>query len=687
MGVDIFAAMGQAIDVLLQPKILFYIFLGTLIGTFLSAIPGVGGLLGIALLLPFTFSLSAHEAAAFLLGALAVLSTADTIPAILFGVPGTPTSMATVLDGYPMAQKGQAGRALGAAFTASILGGVIGALPLFFIVPIIIPVLMGATSPELLSVCILGLAMVAALSGGSMYKGLAAASIGILLAMIGQDGQTATLRWTFEELYLWNGVSILVVVLGIYAIPELADLAIQRRSIARYGVSGSPMRGAWQGVRDAFNNFWLVTRSSGISSAMGALPAIGPAVIPWIVYSYAASTTRGPSEFGRGDVRGVIASESSNNATVGGSLLPTVALGIPGSAPMALLLGAFLLHGVAPGPDMLTKNLDFTFMMVWTIPLANIIGGLLAFVFAVQLSRIVFARVSIIVPVMLAIVFVGTVQSERHWHDLTFLLAIGLLGWLMKRARWPRAPFILAFILAPLVERYYFISTRIHDWQWMLRPAVAVILLLTIAFLAWVAAKRVLRIRRLKKRIGRRTFAPVLNIEAGLAIVTLVVCVAAYFSAADWAHAARAVPQIAAIAGVVTAAGALMSVWLKPVAAQVVTEAAEQSNPTRQDDDDEIHYDLTTDFGDLSPRQIGLYGLKYALFLCLFFALSWLVSVIAAVPLFVLVYMLSYGERLRVALPTSIVTGVVCYLVFEWLLRLPWPVPYWNGTAWLQGLL
>jgi TctA family transporter len=185
--VDVLSAMGGAADILLQPKILFYIFLGTFIGTFLAAIPGVGGLLGLALLLPFTFSMSAHEAVAFLLGALAVLSTADTIPAVLFGVPGTPTSMATVLDGYPMAQRGEAGRALGAAFTSSILGGVIGVLPLVIVIPIIMPILLGATSPELLGVCVLGLAMVAALSGSSMYKGLAAASIGILLAMIGQD--------------------------------------------------------------------------------------------------------------------------------------------------------------------------------------------------------------------------------------------------------------------------------------------------------------------------------------------------------------------------------------------------------------------------------------------------------------------------------------------------------------------
>lgn len=690
MEVDLGAAMVRALGLLLDPQLLLYIFLGTLIGTFLSAIPGVGGLLGIALLLPFTFSMSPVEAAGFLLGALAVLSTADTIPAILFGVPGTPTSMVTVLDGYPMAQRGEAGRAMGAAFTASALGGVLGALPLFLLIPVITPVLMASTSAELLGVCILGLSMVAVLSGGSMYKGLAAACLGVLMAMIGQD-QTATMRWTFDLLYLWNGVHILVAVLGIYAIPELADLAIQRRTIAQgKAATGSPLHGAMQGVRDTLRHYGLVIRSSLFSTGLGALPAIGPAVIPWLVYSYASSTTRGKKEFGRGDVRGVIAAESSNNATVGGSLLPTVALGIPGSAPMALLLGAFLLHGVAPGPDMLTKNLDFTLMMVWTIPLANIIGAILAFGLAVQLSRIIFTRVSILVPIMLAIVFVGGVQSTREWLDIVLLLAIGALGWVMKRARWPRAPFILAFILAPLVERYYFISTRIHDWQWVLRPAVAVLLLVTVAFITWIAARRLAKLARKRRQAGRKSFTPVFNVESGMAIAVAAICVAAFISAGEWrAATARAIPQITAVIGFVTAIGALMSLWFRPVAegGPAAAPGASAAPLAGGSEEEETYFDLDTDFGDLSARDIALRGLTYGLFLCLFLAIAWTISVLAAIPIFLLIYMLSYGERMRVAIPVTLATSLVCFLVFDTLLKLPWPIPYWDWAAEIRGLI
>jgi TctA family transporter len=209
-------------------EIILYIILGAVVGTLIAVLPGIGGLSGVALLLPFTFGMEPYTAIAFLLATLAVTSTADSIPAILFGVPGTPASMVTVLDGHPMAKRGEAGRAMGAAFTSSVLGGIFGAAVLLVSLPFIMPIMMRATSPELLGLVIFGLAMVAAVSGKSLARGVGAACIGVLLAYIGQDSQTATLRWTFGQVYLWDGVSILLVALGVYALPELIDMAIQR---------------------------------------------------------------------------------------------------------------------------------------------------------------------------------------------------------------------------------------------------------------------------------------------------------------------------------------------------------------------------------------------------------------------------------------------------------------------------
>ncbi len=673
MEVDIFAAMSSAAATLFEPTMLFYMVLGVGIGTLLAVVPGVGGLMGIALLLPFTFAMSAQEAIVFLLGALAVMSTADTIPAVLFGVPGTPTSMVTVLDGNPMAKRGEAGRALGAAFTSSVLGGVIGALALLLVIPVVMPILMGTTSPELLALCLLGLAMVAALSGGSMLKGLGAACIGVLLAFIGQDAVTATPRWTFDALYLYDGFHILIIALGIYAIPEVIDMAIVGKSIAAEN-KGRQMKGAMQGLGDTLRNWWLVLRSAVFSTVMGVVPAIGPTVIPWIIYSYTTMSTKGPSNFGKGDVRGVIASESSNNATVGGALLPTVAVGVPGSAPMALLLAAMLMHGVAPGPDMLSRNLDFTYMMVWAIVLANLIGGVMAFGLAGQLAKVIFVRPSILVPLITTVVVVGAVQSSRQWEDLLFLVLIGALGWVMKHARWSRAPMFLAFILAPLVEKYFHISMNIHGWGWTTRPAVMVMLAITFAFLGVVAYKRV---RRAFKAVERRPrgFHITWSLESLFAIVVLVCAGAALWALQDWPRGARLLPEISAWLTLGLAFGSLMTAWRKPIGATAAEARSRGEVPGSNTED--VHYDLETDFGDLSPRQILLRAVRYLALLGAFGLVAWGIGIVTAAPLFILAYMLVHGERFKIALIIAVCAGLIGDILFERFLELAWPYSEW----------
>ena len=671
MNVDIFAAMASAAGTLFEPTMLFYMVLGVGIGTLLSVVPGVGGLMGIALLLPFTFAMSPQEAIVFLLGALAVMSTADTIPAVLFGVPGTPTSMVTVLDGNPMAKRGEAGRALGAAFTASVIGGIIGALALLLVIPVVMPILMGTTSPELLGLCILGLAMVAALSGGSMIKGLGAACIGVLLAFIGQDATTATPRWTFDAIYLYDGFHILIIALGIYAIPEVVDMAIQGKSIAGDN-KGRQMAGARQGLIDTLRNGWLVFKSSIFSTVMGVVPAIGPAVIPWMIYSYTTMSTKGPSSFGKGDVRGVIASESSNNATVGGSLLPTVAVGVPGSAPMALLLAAMLMHGVAPGPDMLSRNLDFTYMMIWAIVLANIVGGVMAFGLAGHLAKVVFVRPSVLVPLITTVVVVGAVQASRQWEDLLFLVLVGVLGWVMKHARWSRAPMFLSFILAPLVEKYFHISMNIHGWGWAARPAVMVMLAITAIFLGVVAYKRIARAFRAVER-RPRGFKVAWTLESLFAIAVCVTALVAAWAMRDWSATARMLPQLVVALTVLLSFGALMTAWRKPP--RPAEGGAAKAVPGESSED--LHFDLETDFGNLTARQIGLRALRYLALLGAFVACAWAIGVVSAIPLFVLVYMKFHGERWRAAVMVAIGAGLIADVLFERFLELAWPYSQW----------
>ena len=475
------AAASKAFFALIEPQRMMFLALGCIMGLVLGIVPGIGGLTGTAMLLPFTFAMDPYSAFALLLGLGATTATGDPIPAILFGVPGGAASAATVLDGYPMAKKGEAGRALSAAYMSSLMGGVFGALLLAVSIPILRPVMLYLGSPELLAFSVLGISMVAVLSGSAPLRGVAAGCLGVMIAMIGSDPQTGTLRWTMDSLYLWDGLPLTPVLLGLFALPELCDLLIARTAISQKIEKADIYKGQLQGVKDCYENWWLILRCSWIGGGIGSIPGISASVVDWLAYGHALKTEKGAHlTFGKGDVRGVIASESSNNAKEGGALVPTVAFGVPGSATMAILLGAFLIHGLVPGPDMLHKNLDITYAMVWSVALANILGAGLCYAFSPQFAKLATLRYTLILPAVLGIVYIGAFEASRQWGDLYALLFFGLVGWLMKQFKWPRPPLVLGLVLGDSIERYMFISIERYGFSWLTRPVVAVLLIMAI---------------------------------------------------------------------------------------------------------------------------------------------------------------------------------------------------------------
>src|SRR3954465_8604198 len=253
---------GKAFVTLMEPHRLMFLGLGCMMGLVLGIVPGIGGLTGTAMLLPFPFSMDPYSAFALLLGLGATTATGDPIPAILFGVPGGAASAATVLDGFPMAKRGEAGRALSAAYMSSMMGGIFGAMLLAVSIPILRPVMLYLGSPDLLAFSVLGISMVAGLSGSAPLRGIAAGCIGVMIAMIGSDPQTGTLRWTMESLYLWDGLPLTPLLLGVFALPELCDLLIARVAIAAGFEKADIYKGQWQGVKDCFENWWLIVRCS-----------------------------------------------------------------------------------------------------------------------------------------------------------------------------------------------------------------------------------------------------------------------------------------------------------------------------------------------------------------------------------------------------------------------------------------
>jgi TctA family transporter len=464
-----------------------YLILGILLGIFFGMVPGLSGLSGMAILLPFTFDLQVYEAMALLMGMYAITTTSDTIASVLLGVPGTAGSQATIMDGYPMAKKGEAARAFGAAYTVSAFGGVIGAILLVISIPVLSPLVLSFGSPEFFMLGALGMAMVGTLSGSAPAKGIVVGLLALLLSMVGYSPQEGIPRFWFGWPYLLERPSIIPAVLGLFSLPEVVELAVRRGSLAEVPKLG---KGIWDGVRDAMHHWWLALRCSFIGAYIGFIPGLGASVVDWVAYGHAVQSCKDTEQFGKGDVRGVIAPESANNAMKGGSLIPTVAFGVPGSATMAILLGAFLIHGIYPGPEILTTRLDVLFSVIWALVIANVIASVVLMGCTSQLAKVTTVRGSILIPIILVLVFMGSWMATQEMGDWVLLVSFGFLGYLMKRWGWPRPPIALGLILGPIMERFLDISLSRYGWAWLGRPIVIVLVALIIATIFYAVRRR-----------------------------------------------------------------------------------------------------------------------------------------------------------------------------------------------------
>lgn len=671
METSLFAAAGDAFLILMDPFRLAMLAGGTFLGLLLGLVPGIGGLAGMALILPFTFTMDTYAAFALLLGMASVNNTSDTIPAVLFGVPGSTSAQATVMDGHPMAKNGEAGRALSAAYMASLLGGLFGAIVLAISVPVLRPIIVYVGAPEFLAFALFGLAMVAILSGNAPLRGLVAAALGILLSMVGADSQSGVLRWTGGTVYLWDGLPIVPVVLGLFALPELADLAIKRTQVARAG-NIDTRKGMMMGLRDTLRNWWLVVRCSSIGAAIGALPGVSPSVVDWLAYGHAMQTTKAPNKFGRGDVRGVIAPEAANNSTTAGSLVPTIALGIPGSATMAILLTVFLVHGLVPGPRMLTENMTLTYSMVWSIAIANVVGAGVCFFFSGHLARVALLRYSLIVPLVLTFVMIGTFQSSRNWGDFYALILFTIVGWTMKQLRWPRPPMILGLVLGQVVEVNLFISFTRYGWDWLARPVVIVILLLGLLMVLrpirahW---RLIGGVRGFGGNLGAPTFLP--RDLFTVAMIALLACAAA--EAVGWRFSARIAPlSICLFAIAVATISLLNEAFSRTVLANRLRDAGPKDPSVRSAY--ELHMDTESDFEELSRGRVLARALTFIGYIVGFVISIRLIGYIPSVPLFFIVFMLVEGEKNRTAvlIQAAVATALMIFL-FDQTMHIPWP--------------
>ncbi|RYG89440.1 tricarboxylate transporter [Loktanella sp. IMCC34160] len=492
---DMFAtalpALADAWALILQPVVLGYLLAGVLMGLAVGVFPGLGGIAGLSLLLPFMFGMDPVLGLALMIGMVAVVPTSDTFSSVLMGIPGSSASQATVLDGFPLARKGQAARALSAAFTSSLFGGLVGALFLTLFIVVARPLVLAFGLPEMLMISILGLSMVAVLAGRVALKGLAAAGLGMLIGTIGIADAGGSLRMaTYDIPYLTDGLQLVIVGLGVFAVPEIVSLLRQDRSIAKDAALGS---GWMDGVRDWMANKWLSVRCSLIGVVVGVIPGLGGSVVDWIAYGHAVQTTKDKSNFGKGEIRGVIGPESSNNAKEGGGLVPTLLFGIPGSGSMAVFIGAIGLLGsgdIEVGPGMLRDNLDITYSIVWLLALANVAGTLLCIAVSGGIARLTTIRFTYLAPFLFMLIAFAAFQSGQNFEDILALFAIGLIGIFLRRFDWSRPAFLIGFVLSDPVEKFSNQAFQIASFrfrksfedgmEYIFSPIVIVLLVVTV---------------------------------------------------------------------------------------------------------------------------------------------------------------------------------------------------------------
>ena len=332
-------------------------------------------------------------------------------------------------------------------------------------------------SPELFVIMLWGLSMVAVLAGSRPLKGLIATALGLLLATVGQQAQSGIMRFVYDQPYLLDGMSVSIMALALFGVPSALDLALTKLGVEQQPV---PLKGSlFDGVRDALREWWLVVRCSFVGVWVGIVPGLGSQVVDWLAYGHAAQTCKGGRQtFGTGDVRGVIAPESANDAKDGGDLVTTLLLGFPQGVVTALFIVALLAWGFVPGPEMIKKNPEVIYSIVWLQGISGIVGTLIGFCLASQLAKLAEVRYTFMVPIMFMFILMGAFSVNRDPLDLVVVVAFGILGYFMRRTGYPRPAMILGLVLGDLMEKYLYRSVASYGFSWLGRPAVIVLFII-----------------------------------------------------------------------------------------------------------------------------------------------------------------------------------------------------------------
>ena len=444
------------------PNIL-YPLAGTLLAMTVAFLPGVSGVTLMALAIPFTLTWEPLPVVLTFGGLVGGATFMGSITAILFNVPGTGPSAATLLDGYPMAEQGHARTAIGCAAFSSALGSTFGIVVLIALVPLMTRAILAFGPPELLLLLVWGLSTIVVITRGTVVRATIATGLGLLLALVGHDPLTGELRFTAGSLFLWDGIGLVPMMLGLFSVAEMVDLTVSGRAAIATGRGGGAVTGSvLDGARAVFTNFGLFVRSALIGTVVGIIPGVGGTVASFLAYGHAVQTAKDPGRFGRGDIRGVLAPEAAHDAKDGGALVPVLAFGIPGSDATAVLMAALLLHGLAPGRELMTEKLPLVFVLIWSLFLSNWVTSLVGVMLVGPLAKLTTLRVGVVAPLVFTLAAVGAFADQQRIGDVILAFAFGGAGYYMKKHGWPRIPLVVALLLGAGLERNLHITSRLY---------------------------------------------------------------------------------------------------------------------------------------------------------------------------------------------------------------------------------
>jgi putative tricarboxylic transport membrane protein len=501
---DIFANMALGFDVALSPSALFYCFVGVTAGTLIGVLPGIGPLAAIGILLPITFHLPPIEAIIMLAGIYYGSMYGGSTVAILLNLPGTAASVVVALDGHPMARQGRAGLALVITTLASFLGACVAIVIVAAFAPPLARFALRFGSPEYFSLMVMGLLAAAILVQGPLLKGLGMVLLGLMLGMVGQDIVSGVPRYTFGALELYDGLSFVVVVIGLFGLAEVIhnlSLGSKREAFTNQ----VPWRELIPSRSDLKEFFFPALRGTGLGAMLGILPGAGPAISSFAAYAVEKRIARDPSRFGKGAIAGISAPEGANNAAAQTSFIPTLSLGVPGDATMALMLGALLIHGLVPGPQIIQNHPEF----FWGLIASFWIGNLLLLILNLPLVglwiRILAIPYRILFPSILTFIAIGIFSLHQDPFDMFLVMGFGLAGYLFIKLQCEAAPLLLGLILGPLVEenlRRSMLLSRGDPTIFVSRPISLVFIVFTVGLIALVV------ISAWRKRRAKQMAAP-----------------------------------------------------------------------------------------------------------------------------------------------------------------------------------